>query len=568
MSRGPFTHPVSRRTVLAGGAALAVSATAVGIGAAPAFGSPATDDSRNRVRKSIIIGTDGCVFARVQDGHTPNLDRLIANGMLATSNLGALPLAPTVSGPGWSSIATGAWPDKHGVIDNTFEGSRFTAYPEYLTRLKAADPERSTLVVASWDPVAINIFGPAVDERIGSPGDAATVATVSDRLANGDPDAIMVHLDEPDIAGHDYGAASTEYLAAIEHIDVQIGQLLTAVEARATYADEDWLIVVTTDHGHTPAGGHGGNSIGERGVFVVATGGGITPGSRLHDVKLVDIAPAILRHHGVTVEADWDLDGAAFDRLPDDDFDQLRTVLLPAVDESAPADRLGWTHDAPEGWSIDNSRMPAGGTTEWRGWAFTTDEFWTNVDLGQGRETSVRNRDVFAVADSDEWDDVAHDAGPFDSTLHTPAYPLNGADEATLSFATNHQADPTQSASVSASFDGADPIELVSYTTSVNRVERLALPVPRGAASVRFGFRYIGSNGSFWTVDQIALAQPGTEPVVTPPVVEEGDEVPAGMLPATGASPAAGAIFAAATLGLGALGALAAFRSRGARSSD
>src|SRR5690242_19479587 len=64
------------------------------------------------------------------------------------------------------------------------------------------------------------------------------------------------------------------------------------------------------------------------------------------------------------------------------------------------------------GWEIASD-----GVTEWRGWCFATDEFWTNSERGQGRETNVRAGNVFAVADSDEWDDKAHDAGQFDSTL-------------------------------------------------------------------------------------------------------------------------------------------------------
>ncbi|MFZ4896332.1 alkaline phosphatase family protein [Plantibacter sp. Mn2098] len=484
-------------TTIAGGATAATATEAVA----------ATDDrSGARTPKSLVIGTDGLVFSRLQDADTPNIDRLIASGMLATSNLPAEPLAPTVSGPGWSTIATGTWSDKHRVVDNTFAGSDFAAYPDYLTRLETAAPDTSTLVVASWDPVAVSVFGPAVDERIGS-DDAGTVATVTDRLANTDPDAVMVHLDEPDIAGHDYGAASDEYLAAIEGVDAAVGELLAAVEGRGTYADDDWLIVVTTDHGHTPSGGHGGNTEGERGVFLAATGSGIEPGSTRYDTKLVDIAPSLLTHHGVAIDPAWQLDGTPFGMLPVDPFDSLRDALRPAVDESAPADRLGWTQDGPDGWSIDSSRMPAGGVTEWRGWSFTTDEFWTNVDLGQGRETSVHNRDVFAVADSDEWDDAPHHAGPFDSTLHSPAYPLDGDGDVHLSFATNYQHDPTQQARVLASFDDGEPVEVAAYTASANRVEHLSVALPAGASSVRFGFAYTGSNGSFWTVDQVRVEQ-------------------------------------------------------------
>lgn len=552
MPNEPFQRSISRRTILGGGVMLAATVTAVVADApTPARAAMGGSGANPRTPKSVIIGIDGCVFARTRDGHTPNMDRLIASGMLALSNLGAQPLASTVSGPGWSSIATGTWADKHGVTDNTFAGSAYDAYPDYLTRLGTALPTSSTLVVASWDPVAVDIFGPGVSERIGSPNDAATVASVVDRLATGNPDAIMVHLDEPDLAGHRYGAASEEYLAAIEQIDAQVGQLVTAVEMRTTYAEEDWLIVLTTDHGHTPAGGHGGNTIGERGVFVIASGGRVPAGSQRHDVKLVDIAPTVLQHHGAPVQSDWELDGAPLDSLVTDDFDQLRAALLPAVDETVPVGVLGWTRDAPAGWMVDNSNMPAGGTTEWRGWAFTTDEFWTNVALGQGRETSVRNRNVFAVADSDEWDDAPHDAGSFDSTLYTPAYQLNGAGAATLSFATHYQEDPTQTASVFASFDGGEPLEVMSYATSLNRTEHIQVLTPPDATTVRFGFRYVGSNGSFWTIDQVRFNQDKPGIVSPDPDIQEGDEVPPGMLPATGTAPLAAITAAASAVALG-----------------
>nr|BFE59814.1 hypothetical protein GCM10020063_043400 [Dactylosporangium thailandense] len=48
---------------------------------------------------------------------------------------------------------------------------------------------------------------------------------------------------------------------------------------RATYAGERWLIEVATDHGHTDAGGHGGNSIPERRTFVIANGPASRPAS-------------------------------------------------------------------------------------------------------------------------------------------------------------------------------------------------------------------------------------------------------------------------------------------------
>ncbi len=60
----------------------------------------------------------------------PNVQGVIDSGVTATSNLFANPMAPTVSGAGWSSIATGVWPDKHKVVDNNFTAPNYGQYPD------------------------------------------------------------------------------------------------------------------------------------------------------------------------------------------------------------------------------------------------------------------------------------------------------------------------------------------------------------------------------------------------------------------------------------------------------
>ncbi|MFF9316911.1 alkaline phosphatase family protein [Streptomyces sp. NPDC014735] len=505
----------SARTVLAAATVAAVAlplattaAHAQGSGA-PTAAAYAGLPSGTKQAKTLVIGIDGATFDAFSRADVPNLRQLMAKGLTARSNLYASPMAPTVSGAGWSSIATGVWPDKHNVKDNDFTNPNYGRYPDYATRLETADPAVSTLVVGTWSPVPQKIFGAKTDLRIAGGDDEGTTAKAADYLANGNPDSTFVHLDEVDGAGHSTGSASPAYIEALHTADAQVGRLLDAVASRPTYADEDWLVVVTADHGHTPTGGHGGNTPQERGTFVIAQGKGIRPGSVRDDVKITDIAPTVLRHEGVATDPAWNLDGAALDELKPDAFDALRGSLRGPVDETRlPADAKGWTNTAPEGWSIDNSKMPGGGVTEWRGWAFATDEFWTDAERGQGRETNVRARDVFAVADSDEWDDKAHAAGQFDSTLIGPEYRLNGAEKATVSYATNYRVDGPQTGDVYVSYDGAAPQLVKSYRSDVNTVERLELTVPSGARTARLSFRYTGTNSAFWTVDQVSFAQP------------------------------------------------------------
>ncbi|MFD5559449.1 alkaline phosphatase family protein [Kitasatospora griseola] len=496
------------RTTLA--LSIAVAAALLPIAGTAASAAPTSYNglpNGTKQAKTLVIGIDGTRYDKLVTADAPNLKALMASGTTATSNLYANPLAPTLSGPGWSTIATGVWPDKHKALDNTFTGARFDLYPDYASRLETADPGNSTLVIGSWNPITANVFNGKADLRIPeSENDPKTASDAADFLAHGNPDSVFLHFDEVDEAGHSYGGASTQYMSALHTVDGLVGQVLTGLRSRPTYAAEDWLVVVTTDHGHTDAGGHGGNSANERQTWMVLNGQGYQPGARRYDVKPVDIAPTVLKHEGVAVDPAWGLDGTPVDEIVPDAFDALRPSLQTRVDETGIGSTVkGFTHTPPAGWSIDNSRMPSGGVTEWRGWAFATDEFWTAAQLAQSRETNVRARNVFAVADSDEWDDKAHGAGQFDSTLISPAYPVAGLGRGTLSFATDYKIDGPQTGDVYVVFDNGAPQLVKSYRADLNTVEHLSVTVPAGASTARFQFRYTGTNSAFWTVDQVVF---------------------------------------------------------------
>ncbi|MCX5394446.1 alkaline phosphatase family protein [Streptomyces sp. NBC_00094] len=497
----------SARAALA--AALAFSALPLA-GAAPAIATTVSAyeglPDGTRQKKSLVIGIDGATFATFGSFDLPSIELLMAQGMTATGNLYAAPMSDTWSGPGWATVATGVWPDKHLAKDNSFSGADFTRYPDYQTRLESADPTASTLVVGTWPSITSTIFTMA-DVRKAGTSDDDTTAQAADYLAHGNPDSVFVHLDDVDHAGHDHGAASLEYRAALEATDARIGEILKAVTSRPTYADEDWQIILTTDHGHTDAGGHGGDSPQERQTFVIAKGSGHAAGSIRNDVKLTDIAPTVLAHEGVAASPSWELDGTPVHDIAADAFDGLRPSLKPRVDETSLSTSVkGWTTTAPAGWRVDSSKMPTGGTTEWRGWSFTTDEFWSNTDRGQGRETNVRARNVFAVADSDEWDDKDHGTGQFDSTLISPSYGVPADRTVEIRYATNYKIDGPQTGDVYVSWDNGTPRLITSYRADVNTVERLPVTAPAGAKTFKLRFRYTGTNSAFWSVDQVRVS--------------------------------------------------------------
>ncbi|MEU9114169.1 alkaline phosphatase family protein [Streptomyces sp. NPDC048483] len=498
---------ISRRAWLTGATGgLAAAALATG----PFAGRSRAATRPSATPKVLVIGLDGAGrLDRVKDADTPALDGLMAAGITAPTSLYAAPMARTESAPGWSTIITGVWPDKHGVKDNSFTGADYTTYPDFLTRIERARPALRTYAIASWAPIPDRIFSAEVDTRIATPEaeyDKGTTARAVAQLKDGNPDAVFVQLDNVDHAGHSSGAASQAYLDALHGADAQVGELLAALRSRPSYGSEDWLVLVTADHGHTDPGGHGGSTWAERQTFVIATGSGLPAGTLRNDVRLVDIAATALRHLGIPAYPAWKLDGRPLHESFADDFDALRTELGTAVDETGlDGSVLGFTHTPPAGWSVDNRTMGGGGVTEWRGWSFTTDEFWTRAAPDQQRESNVRARGVFAVADGDEWSDRPV-TGTFDSTLITPAWPLPDATTATLTYTTHYLQEGTQKAEVLVSYDDSTPTPLTTYTAdALARCETLALNVPAGARSARFHFRYTGGNDWYWAIDGVKL---------------------------------------------------------------
>ncbi|WP_067535302.1 alkaline phosphatase family protein [Nocardia crassostreae] len=288
-------------------AVTAVAASVFAIGA-PAHGDPVVD-------KVVVIGLDGLMYSRALDASAPNLTGLAAQGLLSRSSIkGHI----TVSGPSWSTVLTGVWDTKHGVKNNDFTAAPFDKYPSVFTQIEKADSTRKTASVATWNKIAtiagsgtphadVNTVTPAVPgDTDESKTDANTASGAVVAIADGD-DFVFTHLDQVDGAGHKSGSASPAYLDAITRVDAQVGKIVAAVDARAaSHTTERWTILVTSDHGHTPTGGHGGQSTAETENFVIARGPGFTPGATRTDYTIVDITPTVADIIGVPASSGFD----------------------------------------------------------------------------------------------------------------------------------------------------------------------------------------------------------------------------------------------------------------------
>jgi predicted AlkP superfamily pyrophosphatase or phosphodiesterase len=274
---------------------------------------------QERTKKVLLIGIDGVRPDVLASVATPNIDALISEGAFTDQ---ARTGFPSVSGPGWSSMLNGVWPEKHGVTGNSFDNDHFKEYPDFLTRIEQLRPELETFAVVDWAPLGQSedqrhTISDIVDTKIVVDGyeygwaeaDSMSVQRAVDALTNGDPDALFVYLGNPDETSHENASIGDEYRSAIALSDHHVGLLVAAVKARLSYTSEDWLILSSTDHGRTEEGGHGGDSDEERTIFYLASGPSAARGALTDSTFVVDIPVTALTHLGIDIDPTWSLDG-------------------------------------------------------------------------------------------------------------------------------------------------------------------------------------------------------------------------------------------------------------------
>ena len=268
--------------------------------------------------KALVIMLDGMRADAVENAVAPNLQMLRDGkwqpGYSCSWSLTANTIldAGTISGPNHLAIACGITFKKHHVPGNGKNVCDHKMWPSWLVRLVGAQPDKKALFMYSWKWDESISPDPRVKFIHGT--DAANYASMPKILAAPDaPDAVQWYIDEPDHGGHGFGyyPYTSGYLYAVHNSDRGIGDALKAIASRPTFAQEDWLIIVTADHGgyHT---GHGMMNGPATTIPLLVCGRNFPQGRLVGTPHNFQSAATVLRHFGVDASA-MDLDGAAIE---------------------------------------------------------------------------------------------------------------------------------------------------------------------------------------------------------------------------------------------------------------
>ena len=103
-------------------------------------------------------------------------------------------------------------------------------------------------------------------------GDDGTCRNTLEDIARPDcSDFIFTILEYTDHTGHgyDYRSDVKEYVEAFRSAERAGESFIQAIESRPSYNEEDWLILITSDHGGFECG-HGGPTLQERITFIIS----------------------------------------------------------------------------------------------------------------------------------------------------------------------------------------------------------------------------------------------------------------------------------------------------------
>jgi predicted AlkP superfamily pyrophosphatase or phosphodiesterase len=292
-------------------------------------------------KKVVFVIADGIPADIIERLQPPAIFEIAGNAgfkrAIMGGRVGEYSETPTISAVGYNCLLTGTWSNKHNVVDNRIEEPNYNYYTIFRL-FKEAYPKKKIAVYSTWEDNRTKLIGeglPATGrikmdyyfdglekdtvlyphdnesnyiKRI----DEAVAKAAAETMAKHGPDLNWVYLQYTDDIGHKYGD-SKKMDSAVLYADMLIGKIYEAVRYRISNFHEDWMVIITTDHGRdaVTGKGHGGQSERERSIWIATNANDLNEYFHRAIPTMVDIMPTMARHLDIDIPADkqFELDG-------------------------------------------------------------------------------------------------------------------------------------------------------------------------------------------------------------------------------------------------------------------
>ena len=267
MDRSPkrISHISLQRIALFTVAVLSLAVSSFGQSISPVITVDHGPNAASQVSKPyvILVSLDGFRYDYAKKYHAEHLSSLAKQG--ASAPKGMLPSYPSITFPNHYTIATGLYPEHHGIVANSFYDPERKEIYGYHDAKSVGDgtwyggtplwvlAEQQGMRSASffWVGSEADIQGVRPSYYLKFDGGFPNDKRVEQVLAwlhlppEQRPHMITLYFSDTDTAGHRYGPGSPQVAEAVHELDGEIGKLMDGIKASHLRVD----LIVLSDHG-------------------------------------------------------------------------------------------------------------------------------------------------------------------------------------------------------------------------------------------------------------------------------------------------------------------------------
>ncbi|MFM0289697.1 hypothetical protein [Paraburkholderia megapolitana] len=272
----------------------------------PAGGTSTSQPTGQARQKALVIGVSGVQYSALQQAlaqhQAPNLAQMAIVPALAGGIAGTPTQQATLAAPGWATVLTGTWANRHGVRQ---DDATQTIAADTVFKLAKLANAQGTAEIASWSTLDALLSGDA-DASVDCAGvDSCVVKAATAAILTGNDDLIFANLSGPAVAAQSAGLQAG-YVSALATADQEIGQLQTAIAARQKQngVNENWLVIVTTDEGLDATGSESGLPLLSNETAFIASNQPLTVGSTTASTGTIAAKPTLAQLQAGATQAD------------------------------------------------------------------------------------------------------------------------------------------------------------------------------------------------------------------------------------------------------------------------